>query len=249
MELSNVLYYSLYEHSIYIYTIRQECGKYFIGKTNRATITIDDILQNAKETQNKWVIQYKPAQIIELIHSLDTWDENKITLKYMDKYGIENVRGGSFSSSVLSTSELATIRAMIANAKGICTICDIQGHTKTNCPIISEFNDYEVVIKDKNDIIISTLEQSNKNNYESSISACENTSISDYVANTFISATNVANNILTSWFGYTKQKPKCLRCGISSHKTESCMNEIKNGEDSLIFPDNKIYNPIYKTRT
>ena len=237
MELSNVLYYSLYENSIYIYVIRQECGKYFIGKTDGPRIAVADIQELAKKNNQRWLLNYRPYEIQELIHSLDTWDEDKITLKYMDKYGIDNVRGGSFNSVSLSSEELNTIRAMIASAKVQCPICNSHGHTKSNCPMLSEFRDYEVVIKDQTEFITTT-----HNANTVAIGTVK------YISNAISSAAQTTNTLWQSWFGSGNiiSTPKCIRCGYGGHKTGQCINEIKISEDSLMFPDNKKYNPLFK---
>lgn len=250
MELSNVVYYSLYENSIYIYVIRQDCGKYFIGKTNTPNITLGDIQKMAKTQNHKWLLNYKPIQIQEIIHSLDAWDEDKITLKYMDKYGIDNVRGGSFNSIILKHEELTTIRTMISSAKGCCSICYSTGHIKLNCPMLFEFQDYEVVIKDKNDDVLITTQQNDKQ-LPTSNNIISGDKIRESLSIALSSATQATSSIWQSWFGnglaYTSQTPKCLRCGFGGHKTSQCFNEIKNCEDSLMFPDNKSYNPLFKS--
>jgi hypothetical protein len=41
-------------------------------------------------------MKYKPIELIELLPNCDDYDEDKHTIKYMDKYGIDTVRGGSF---------------------------------------------------------------------------------------------------------------------------------------------------------
>ena len=253
MELSNILYYSLYENSIYIYVIRQECGKYFIGKTNTPNITITDIQELAKKTNQKWLLNFRTVKIQELIHSLDAWDEDKITLKYMDKYGINNVRGGSFNSINLSVEELTTIRAMIASAKGECQICKVIGHSKPNCPMLLEFQDYEVIVKDQNEVLITTpaSQDPSQNEIKSSASAgILTTETVKYFSNAITSATETTRNVWKSLFGaagLSSSPTKCLRCGYGGHKTGQCINEIKITDDSLMFPDNKIYNPIFKS--
>lgn len=45
---------------------------------------------------SSWTKKYIPIKVIELIPDCDDYDEDKYTLKYMQKYGINNVRGGSF---------------------------------------------------------------------------------------------------------------------------------------------------------
>jgi hypothetical protein len=255
MEVSNALYYSLYENSIYIYVISQDCGKFFIGKTNTPNVLIEDIKELAKKHNLRWLINYKPFRIHEIIHSLDTWDEDKITLKYMDKYGIDNVRGGSFNSIILADEELATIRNMISSAKGCCPICNSTGHIKTNCPMQSEFKDYEVIIKDKNDNVLITTpindNSSTGTNTSTNINRMSAETIRASLSNAISSAALATNSLWNSWFGATglasqQNQAKCLRCGFAGHKTGYCFNEIKNCEDSLMFPDNKSYNPLFK---
>ena len=238
----------------------QECGKYFIGKTNSPSITVSEITTLAKEHKQKWLLQYKPVNIIEVIHSLDTWDEDKITLKYMDKYGIENVRGGSFNSVILSSEELFTIRAMISGAKGKCPICSAVGHTKLNCPILTEFKDYEVVIKGQDDVLLTTADTYKSannaniaNNSNNTITAKSQQSgynqlstAQEYMSSALLTVATTTNSFWQSWFGSGTQK--CLRCGYSGHITANCQNDIKNCEDSLMFPDNKAYNPMFVAR-
>lgn len=258
MELSNVLYYSLYETSIYIYVIRLEHNKYFIGKTKLPSITLFQIHELAHTLANKWLLEYKPVQIIEIIHSLDAWDEDKTTLKYMDKYGINNVRGGSFTSIILSEQELYTIHSMILSANGKCSICGVAGHTKVICPIITEFNDYEVIIKDHIDILYArdNTSQSTQllqpniypyNTYQTGYEQVTSTA-KDYVTSAFTTVTATTNSIWNSLFSKPSTPTKCTRCGNTGHDTLKCNNKSKQIDDSLIFPDNKSYDPMFKYR-
>ena len=49
------------------------------------------------EKGSQWTKKYKPIEIYSLIPNCDDYDEDKYTKKMMDKFGIDNVRGGSFS--------------------------------------------------------------------------------------------------------------------------------------------------------
>lgn len=238
MDISNILYYSLYENSIYICVISLDVGKYYICKTNLANFDIQNIYKDNKAKE--WIYNYKPRKIIERIHSLDPWDEDKITLKYMDKYGIENVRGGSFSALKLAPEEIVTIRTMIAGAHGKCTICGNTDHYKTNCPITTEFKDYEVIIKDKNDVLLTTSGSQN-------LTQQPQFEVGEYLTSAINNIAITTGNLWSNLFGINTMKQKeCLRCGFTGHLTGNCINEIKKWDDSLVFPDNKTYNPLYK---
>ena len=52
----------------------------------------------------------------------------------MDKYGIKNVRGGSFCRVRLKESEISTLKTMIKGSTGgCCYLCGIKGHYANDC--------------------------------------------------------------------------------------------------------------------
>jgi hypothetical protein len=77
---------------------------------------------------------YKPINVIETIHNCDDYDEDKYTLIYMKKYGIDNVRGGSFSNIELSENDIKTIEKMIISTSDKCFKCKQSGHFARYCP-------------------------------------------------------------------------------------------------------------------
>ena len=70
-----------------------------------------------------WTKKYKPLKVIEIIPNCDDYDEDKITMQYMDKYGINNVRGGSFVSVKLDKSTIDTLRKMSNGTNNKCFVC------------------------------------------------------------------------------------------------------------------------------
>jgi len=78
---------------IYIYVLQLEKGKYYIGKTKNPHFRLES---HFNLDGSEWKKLYKPIKILELISNCDDYDEDKYTRIYMDKYGIDNVRGGSF---------------------------------------------------------------------------------------------------------------------------------------------------------
>ena len=80
---------------VYIYVLQLEKGKYYVGKTKNPYFRFENHFYSSG---SEWVILYKPIRILELIADCDDYDEDKYTLIYMDKYGIDNVRGGSFTT-------------------------------------------------------------------------------------------------------------------------------------------------------
>lgn len=72
-------------------------------------------------------------KILEVIPNYDDFDEAKYTLKYMKKYGINNVRGGTFCEFKLNNQNLTTIKKMLKGSTNKCYICGINGHYVSEC--------------------------------------------------------------------------------------------------------------------
>jgi predicted GIY-YIG superfamily endonuclease len=89
----------LMEKRYWLYILKLEQGKYYVGVTSRS------VSKRVSEHQYgfmgaKWTRRYKPIQIIDKRDlGVTTYDraeqyETRVTTRYMKKYGINNVRGG-----------------------------------------------------------------------------------------------------------------------------------------------------------
>lgn len=116
---------------VFIYVLKLANNKYYIGKTTNPRFRLDSHF--SKETTS-WVQKHKAKQIIELIPDCDGHDEDKYTIKYMKKYGISNVRGGSFCEINLSRDNYSTLQKMIKGSEDKCYTCGKKGHYASNCP-------------------------------------------------------------------------------------------------------------------
>lgn len=86
--------------NIIIYVLQLEEDKYYIGKTHSFE-EFDGCEFCFREHQSgrgcEWTKQYKPISIIEKYEHNCKLEDNILTKKYMMKYGIKNVRGGTFT--------------------------------------------------------------------------------------------------------------------------------------------------------
>jgi predicted GIY-YIG superfamily endonuclease len=145
---------------LYIYILKLENNKYYVGKTFKPIIRLNDhFICNG----SYWTKKYKPISVIDIIPNADDFDEDKYTIKYMKKYGIENVRGGSFCQIILNDSNIITINQMINGNSNRCYICGDANHFAKEC-IKKSYQNIELnTINDKCNCIFSYCLIHNKN--------------------------------------------------------------------------------------
>jgi hypothetical protein len=125
---------------VFIYALKLEQEKYYIGKTNNPQFRLKN---HFNLNGSVWTQLYKPLQVLTLIPNCDDYDEDKITKKYMDKYGINNVRGGSFVSVKLKKSAIDTLTQMNNGTNDKCFICGKKGHFAKECEEYEECEECE----------------------------------------------------------------------------------------------------------
>ena len=131
-----------------IYVLELQGNKYYVGKTNH---TFQRFNQHKSGSGAKWTQKHKVKDLFAFHKNMKDTDENKITIQMMKKYGVRNVRGGSWTKVNMTEAEIKRLEKRI-NARGkrrskssstkkttrakkkiSCTRCGRTSHTVEKC--------------------------------------------------------------------------------------------------------------------
>jgi len=117
--------------SLCIYVLELDGGRFYVGKTTNSSARL---LSHFGQDGSEWTKKHKPVRVVDVIHNCDTFDEDKYTKIYMRRYGIDNVRGGSYCTIDLSPVKKRFIQQGIDSVDDKCYRCHQSGHFANKCP-------------------------------------------------------------------------------------------------------------------
>jgi len=126
----------------HIYILKLREGKYYIGKTKNVEKRFNEHIAG---NGSGWTKKYKPISLIKSVVSTSYFDEDKYVKEYMAKYGIENVRGGTYSNIDLDANCISVLQKEIRHSKNLCTRCGRDTHFIKDCYAKTDSNDNIIV--------------------------------------------------------------------------------------------------------
>jgi hypothetical protein len=191
-----------------IYILKLQDEKYYIGKSNNVQKRFEKHLNG---TESVWTVIHKPISIEKIIPNSSIYDEDKYVKEYIYKYGIENVRGGSYQNNILNDREKYLLLNEIYRNNNICIKCKRIGHLAKDC--------YAKTTIDGN-----TLEDSDDTIFE-----CENCTTEFFNEEMCLKHEQKCFKFICK----IKYSNSCFRCGAYGHTTNNCIVKIDKDGNKL----------------
>lgn len=113
-----------------IYILKLRDGKYYVGKSDNVQKRFE---QHLEGKGSAWTKKYSPINIEKKIPNASPFEEDRYVKEYMSKYGVDNVRGGSYTQISLGDGVTAQIEKEIRGATDKCMKCGEEGHFASKC--------------------------------------------------------------------------------------------------------------------
>jgi predicted GIY-YIG superfamily endonuclease len=209
---------------VYIYVLKLQYNKYYVGKTNNPQFR----LENHFSSQGaEWTRLYKPVSLEALIPDCDDYDEDKYTRMYMDKYGVDNVRGGSYTQVVLDKGSKEQLTKMSNGTNDRCFACGKQGHFAKDCSTYSKDNQ-KCYVCGKSDHKTKDC-TSNKwccsicsMNFDTKTACIKHEYSCKKKSTVYFTYVDSDSDEDCYVYGNKYKKSKCFRCGREGHYSSSC---------------------------
>lgn len=116
-----------------IYVIECESSKWYVGRTTQdAERRFAEHVEGKKASE--WTKTYRPLRLASVEKMKTKFDEDVKVLELMTRFGMDNVRGGSYCQMILSEAQRKVFHSQQATASNTCFLCHSPSHFFANCP-------------------------------------------------------------------------------------------------------------------
>ncbi len=141
----NKLYNLGFPSLIYVYIIQLKNNKFYVIKSNKL---LESLNINSEEFNNIEWLYYNPIINLQELTKIRIFEtninEDEIVLELMQKYGINNVRGGNFKTLNISVGNTFDIINKLKKELNKCYLC-AKNHQVTDCKLKNKY-DYQYLI-------------------------------------------------------------------------------------------------------
>jgi len=195
-----------------LYLLKLENNKWYVGKSKNVKARFQEHLEQ-KGAGAEWTRLHRPMIVAQRKPCQDDkFAEDSFVLACMEKYGIENVRGGSWSHPTLSRFETQYIQKLLASANDACYSCHKSGHLAKNCPTRQPVSDEKALVA-----LGAELAQEDRRNCESKTLVPPRNGVFAHFAVGHKRRYEQDNSEESEDAGDT-----CFRCGRNSHYVKDC---------------------------
>jgi len=232
-----------------IYVLELTNNKWYVGKTANVDRRVE---QHKSGKGSAWTRKYKFVGTAECRTSTGKYDEDNTTESYMEKYGVEHVRGGSYSQVILSDDIIDFLHQKIDNMNGKCYSCRRPGHVGSDCLDLlalieaeeapapkKEYIKKEVPKKEAEEFGCSSCDRTFATKYGLSLhekackkadpveeefgcSSCDRTFATKYGLSLHAKACKSVEPVEES----AKKAGKCFKCGFYGHYSPDCRRPL-----------------------
>lgn len=191
-----------------IYVLQLANGKYYIGKT---ADVIQRFTQHASGTGAAWTTMHRPLRLVETRPLTSPHDENNTTKDYMKKYGIQNVRGGSYAQITLPDEVRSVLEREFRGNDDQCVKCGLAGHFVGRCTVDVESLPMSRRARDR--VFLEKIPPARAEEWDCSY--CDRSFTTKY-------GCSVHERSCRPPSPPTKKLGACYRCGRQGHWATSC---------------------------
>jgi hypothetical protein len=130
----------------FIHILHLKDDKYYVGRSHRNAS--EYLHKHMHGGVNNWTKLYKPLDVTYSVPSSHYSDLDTYVMEYMVIYGIDNVRGGSYSGLTIPTRDYNLIQSEIWKIYDQCARCGEIDHKEYDCVNTHDLNGIEILDDD-----------------------------------------------------------------------------------------------------